>query len=89
MARKKSAVNEHVRANREKHKRLKAELEAAIAEETNPKHLKKLADAMDKVIDLEERFGLDPFTVITIIAILVKVLKWWFKLKGKVIPCLD
>lgn len=78
MARKKSAVNEHVKANRAKYAKLKAELQAAIESEKNPKRLKRLAAAMDKVIDKEERFGLDPITIAILIAIVEAVLKWWF-----------
>jgi hypothetical protein len=78
MARKKSAVNDHIKANRDKYKRLRAELDAAIESERNPKRLKRLIAAQEKCIEHEDKFGLDPFSIAIIIAVIEAVLKWWF-----------
>lgn len=80
---KKSAVNDHVKKNRAKYVKLRAELDAAIESEKNPKRLRKLVAKQQECIDKEERYGLDPITVAILIAIIQAVLKWWLKEKGR------
>lgn len=79
---KKSAVNDHVKKNRVKYHRLRAELDDAIATERNPKRLKRLIAAQEKCIEHEDKFGLDPFSIAIIIAVIQAVLKWWLAHRG-------
>lgn len=80
---KKSAVTEHVKANKTKYAKLRAELDAAIESEKNPKRLRRLVAKQQECIDKEERYGLDPITLAILIVIIQAVLKWWLKEKGR------